>query len=245
MAQTFRHRPADTGRARAIFVRRRLGEELRIARMAAGLTQSQVAVVAGVTQSHVSAVERGTRNVSLKAACLLAASAGHELAVRLFPTDAVSLRDSGQAAMAGAIVDAAHPTWHAYLEMPVSKTDRRAADLVLVGQREVLHLEIERRLVDFQAQLRAATLKRESLATRFAQPVHLILVLPDRKSSRYAVRELERIVSRTMPVASARIRRAIASGATAGGDGILFWPTAAGPAVKPAPAVTLSELTMP
>ena len=217
MVQTFRRRPADTGRARAIFVRRRLGEELRIARVAAGLTQS-----------HVSAVERGTSNVSLNAACLLAASAGHELAVRLFPTDGVSLRDSGQATMAAAIVDAAHPTWHTYVEMPVSRTDRRAADLVLVGQSEVLHLEIERHLVDFQAQLRAAKLKRESLVARFAQPVHLILVLPDRKSTRNAVRELDRILSRTMPVTSARIRRAIESGASAGGDGILFWPTSAG-----------------
>jgi len=191
------------------------------------MTQSQLARMAGVTQSFVSAVERGARSPSLDAACVLAAAVGQELGLRLYPADGVSLRDSGQASMASTIVGAAHPTWHPYVEFPVGTTDRRAADLVLVGRDEVLHVEIERRIVDFQAQIRNATLKRDALSARFTQPVRLIVALPDRRSSREAIGELATLLSRTMPVRSSRIRRGITHGEPVSGDGILFWPVTA------------------
>ena len=110
------------------------------------------------------------------------------------------------------------------MEVPVSAKDRRAADLVLIGPKEVMHLEIERHLVDFQAQLRAATLKRDALAVRFAQPVRLVLVIPDRKSSRQTVRQLAPLLDRTMPARSRHIRHSIKTGESIGADGILFWP---------------------
>ena len=71
------------------------------------------------------------------------------------------LRDSGQLALAQTIAAAAHPSWRARLEVPVAPGDPRAADLVLTGPTEIIHIEIERALVDFQAQLRSAQLKRE------------------------------------------------------------------------------------
>jgi hypothetical protein len=126
--------------------------------------------------------------------------------------------------MAEALVAVADPSWHAQLEVPVSSTDRRAADLVLEGPLEVLHIEIERRLVDFQAQLRSATLKRDALAARTTRPVRLILVIPDRRSSRQLVADLASLLARTMPIASRRIRRCLVTGDSVGGDGILFWP---------------------
>jgi transcriptional regulator with XRE-family HTH domain len=198
---------------------------LRLARATAGLSQAQLARRAGVTQPLVSWVERGERGVSIEVACRLALAAGCDLGVKVFPGDGVSLRDSGQLQIAHAIVATASSTWHVRMERPVSDSDRRAADLVLEGRHEVLHIEIERTLIDFQAQLRAATLKREALSDRYTQPVRLILAVPDRRSTRASIRQLGTLLERAFPLRSRAIRRVIASGEQLGGDGILFWPT--------------------
>jgi transcriptional regulator with XRE-family HTH domain len=222
----------DRARSRTRYLRHRFGQELRIARVAAGLSQSQLARRAGVSQSLVSAVERGARGASLDVASRLATGCGCELGVRLWPGEGVSLRDSGQLAMAEALLAVASPLWKARMEQPISPSDRRAADLVLEGATEILHMEIERRLVDLQAQLRSATLKRDVLSERYAQPVRLVLVLPERRSARDAVDRLGAVVARTLPLASARIRRSLVSGAPLNGDGILFWPV---PRQRPLP----------
>ena len=222
MAATFRRRALDTGRERALYLRRRFGAELRQARVVAGLTQSWMARRAGVSQSFASSVERGTRGATLEVACRLAAAVGAELAMRLYPADGVSLRDSGQLVMAQTIVAASHPSWHARMEVPISTGDRRAADLVLEGPDEVLHLEIERSLADLQAQVRSASLKRDQLATGYDRPVRLILAVPDRAAARLAIRQLGPLLMRTFRIGSRQIAWAIAHGGAVDGDGVLF-----------------------
>ncbi len=117
-----------------------------------------------MSQAQVSRAEHGTGGMSLEQRCRLAAAVGHEIGWKLYPVATVSLRDSGQLALAHAIIAGAHATWHRQLELPVASGDRRAADLVLSGPEELIHIEIERTLVDFQAQLRSAQLKRHALA---------------------------------------------------------------------------------
>jgi transcriptional regulator with XRE-family HTH domain len=223
MGVSLRNRPADTGKSRARFLRHRLAEELRLARVTAGLTQSQLARRAGISQALVSLAERGGRGVSLEVASQMAASAGCELGLRVYAGDGVRLRDSGQLAIAESILGAAHPSWHPRLEQPISRTDRRAADVVLEGAEEVIHLEIERRLVDFQAQLRAAMLKRDALTASRTVPVRLIIVLPDRRSNREALRRVSSPLERAMPLISARFRRSIVTGEPLGSDGLVLW----------------------
>ena len=147
--------------------------------MTAGLSQARLATLAGASQAEVSKAERGLQDVSLEARCRLAAACGHELGWRLYPVATVRLRDSGQMALAQAITAAAHPGWQARLEVPIAAGDARAADLVLTSGRGVLHIEIERALVDFQAQLRSAQLKREALAAHDARPIRLVIAVPD------------------------------------------------------------------
>jgi len=221
MSSTFRRRSVDIGRERARYLRRRFGEELRTARIVAGLTQASVAARAGVSQSFASSVERG-RGVSLEVACRLVAAVGCELGLRLHPSDGIPLRDSGQLAMAKTVVGAANARWHARLEVPVSAGDRRAADIILEGADEVLHVEIERSLTDLQAQVRSATLKRELLAARYDRPVRLIIAVPDRATTRQVVRQLEPVLAGTFTIGSGRIASAITGGGLVGGDGILF-----------------------
>jgi transcriptional regulator with XRE-family HTH domain len=198
------------------------GREIRIARMTVGLTQAQVGRRAGVSQIQVSRAERGRVDISLEARCRLVAACGHELGWRLYPVATVRLRDSGQLAIAQTIVAAAHSTWKARLEVPVASGDPRTADLVLTGPAEIIHIEIERALVDFQAQLRSAQLKRELLAARDPRPIRLVIAVPDSASSRARLAPFLQLVMQTMPVPSRTIWRAMRRGEPLTADGILF-----------------------
>jgi transcriptional regulator with XRE-family HTH domain len=212
------------GHRRAATVLRRFGSELRLARAAAGLTQQRLGELAGVSQSFVSLVERGRRRPDWSTACALAAGVGHELSVRLFPVRSVSLRDSGQYAAVQQIVQLAHPLWRASMEVPVAPGDARAADLLLISSDEVLHIEVERALVDLQAQLRAAQRKRSVLADGYDRPVRLVIGLPDTRRARSIVRSLQPAIQAALPQTSAQARRAIRSGMPLGADGLLFIP---------------------
>jgi transcriptional regulator with XRE-family HTH domain len=219
-------RAARVGRRRADRLADLFGGELRIARDNAGLTQRQVAEIAGLSQPFVSLVERGQRQPEWRTACSLAAAVAHDLSIRLFPTSPISLRDSGQLKLASRILEEAHESWHGHLEYPVSLsgTDRRAADMVLEGPQQILHIEIERRLVDLQAQLRAAQLKRGALATRLDRPVRLIITVPDTRAARHTVASAATAFRTALPGRSAAVWRSIRTGAELGSDGLLFVP---------------------
>jgi transcriptional regulator with XRE-family HTH domain len=190
--------------------------------MAAGLTQAQVAKRADVSQQVVSEAERGHIDISLDTRCRLTAACGHELGLKLYPVATVSLRDSGQLAIAQGIATAAHPRWAAELEHPVAPGDLRAADLLLELPNELLHIEVERALVDAQAQLRAAQIKRSALAEHDARPIRLVIAVPSTRVSRERLAPHSDLVRQTMPVTSRDIWRAIRRGKPVGGDGILF-----------------------
>ena len=219
---SLRVQPAHAGRQRAQLLRAQIGRELRIARLAVGLTQRAVGKRAGLSQSAISQIERATRGFAIGAYSRAVAAVGHELSVRVFPKSSVSLRDRGQLELAQRIVAAVSPSWECRLEVPVSPDGLRAADLLCSGANELCMVEIFRSMADLQAQLRPAQLKRETLASRHSRPVRLIIAVPDTASSRRALRELARLLERTMPVRSAEIWAALRAGRVIGGDGIAF-----------------------
>ena len=190
--------------------------------MAAGLTQARLARLAGVSQQLASWAEVGNLSLSLEARCRLAAACGHELGWRLYPVATVRLRDSGQMALAQAITGAAHPGWQARLEVPIATGDARAADLLLRSPREVIHVEIERALVDFQAQLRSAQLKRDALAEREQRKIRLVIAVPDTRTTRARLGPFARLLEATLPAQSREIWQAIRTGEPLENDGILF-----------------------
>jgi len=220
--RNFRARTADTGRGRARYLATAFGRELRIARVTAGLSQARLASLAGTSQTEVSKAERGLLDVSLEARCRLAAACGHELGWRLYPVATVRLRDSGQMALAQAIVGATHSSLRPRLEVPVAPGDPRAADLVLTGEAEIIHIEIERALVDFQAQLRSAHAKRDVIAAQDDRPIRLVIAVPARTKTRERLAPFSELIGQTMPASSRAIWRAIEDGESVGGDGILF-----------------------
>jgi transcriptional regulator with XRE-family HTH domain len=190
--------------------------------MSAGLTQRQLARRSGVSQQAVSEAERGDTGVSLISRCRLTAAVGHELGIRLHPIDGVSLRDSGQLGLAEAIVSVLHGSWSARLEAPVAAGDRRAADLLLTRTDEVVAIEIERTLVDLQAQLRAAQLKRSALSQGSHVPVRLVLALPDGARVRATLAPFSNVLAHALPIRSGEIAAALRQGRPVGGDGVLF-----------------------
>lgn len=220
--RTFRGRKAADAAGRAAGLARRFGTDLRIARMANGLTQRQVGERAGVTQQLVSLAERGDPGIKLDVRCRLAAAAGHELGWKLYPAAGVSLRDSGQLHVAQAILAALSKQLAARLEVPVAVGDLRAADLLITAPTELIHVEVERSLFDLQAQLRAAQLKREALARDSAHPVRLVIAVPDSARVRSVVAGIPEIMRAAFPIPSRQIAGALRSGTPLGGDGLLF-----------------------
>jgi transcriptional regulator with XRE-family HTH domain len=220
--QQLRNRPAVIGRSRSRYLATAFARELRLARMTAGLSQRQLAGLAGLSQQEASKAERGASDVSLEARCRLAAACGHELGWRLYPVATVRLRDSGQMALAQAIVASAHPSWKPRLEVPVAPGDARAADVVLTGTTQIVHIEIERALVDFQAQLRSAQLKREILSASEERPIRLVIAVPGTNTSRTRLSPFTDLIRQALPATSHRIWRAIRRAEPLTNDGILF-----------------------
>ena len=201
----------------------RFSRDLIAARAVAGLSQTQVARRAGVSQALVSQAERGRTLPSLRVMHRLASATGHDLSLRLFPTDGVRLRDSGQLHIAETIRDAAHASWRVRLEVPVgTPPDRRAADMTLESSRENVVLEVERALLDLQAQLRSAQLKRASLAERTGRTIRLVIALPDTRRNRAAVALHQSLLETALPVASRRVWACLRVGLPIGGDGLLW-----------------------
>jgi transcriptional regulator with XRE-family HTH domain len=187
-----------------------------------GLTQARLAQLAGVSQSLVTKAEAGEVGISLDLRAKLAAACGHELSVRLFPVRAVRLRDAGQLAIATVIAATAHQGFRVRMEVPTGPGPYQAADLILEGPEEVLHIEIERSLVDFQAQLRAASLKRDALAKTYGVPVRLVIAVPHTATSRLRLDPHRALIARSLPIASREVWAAIREGRPLGADGILM-----------------------
>ncbi|MEX1072884.1 MAG: hypothetical protein WED86_04220 [Chloroflexota bacterium] len=143
--------------------------------------------------------------------------------MRLYPADGIRLRDSGQLGVAELIRAAAHRSWQVRLEVPVAPPpDRRAADMVLGGVGELILVEIERGLRDFQAQFRAAQLKRVALAERFGRQVRLVIAVPDTAAARRALAPHAEIVGSGLPVTSRAAWAAVRSGGPLAGDALLW-----------------------
>jgi hypothetical protein len=93
--------------------------------------------------------------------------------------------------------------------------------MVLDRADEVVVIEIERGIVDFQAQWRTAELKRSSLASRENRPVRLVFAVPDTEAMRRRLNENAELTRRVLPIGSRAIWRALRRGMRVDGDGLL------------------------
>jgi hypothetical protein len=174
-----------------------------------------------VAQSTVRRIERGDPGVQLDTLVAVGSVLGLDVVVRAYPGGRLQLRDSGQLRIASSLGAIAHARWRPRFEVPAGEHGQ-AADVVLYGPDEVLHLEIERALVDFQAQLRAATTKRAYLAANDSRPVRLVIVVEDARRNRLVTAEHNSVIRAALPGTTWQVRTAIVRGEPLGRDG-LFW----------------------
>ncbi|HEY8921988.1 MAG TPA: hypothetical protein VIN32_05095, partial [Candidatus Limnocylindria bacterium] len=95
-------------------------------------------------------------------------------------------------------------------------------DMVLDGPAGMVGVEVERALLDLQAQLRAAQLKRTAMAERTGRTVRLVIGVLDTRRNRAAVLTHRSLLAAALPVPSKRIWACLRSGAPVLGDGLLW-----------------------
>ncbi|MEO7117751.1 MAG: helix-turn-helix transcriptional regulator, partial [Candidatus Limnocylindrales bacterium] len=171
---------ADT-RARDTLIR--LGKELRLARMGAGLSQADVAKAAAAARSSVGRIEQGiVRGVPLHALMRLFAAVGLAVVVKTYP-DGDPVRDAPQLGLIArfrALLPSSMP-WRTEVPLPIPG-DQRAWDGMSVVGDEELGVEAETHIADSQAVIRRVQLKQ-----RDGRVARVVLVVADTKHNRAAV----------------------------------------------------------
>lgn len=210
-------RMIDEAIRRADAQRRKLGEELRDARLAAGLSQSAVARVLHCAASTVSRIERGrVRGVALESLMCHAATVGLVLRSDLLPLGA-PLRDAGQLRVLNRLEPHVRAPFRWALELPVAPNDLRAFDAAALKPGCRIGLDVWSRVRDVQAQARASLRKQLDAGVD-----RLILVFADTAANRRAVREAGAALRRAFPLSSRQILAALRAGEDPGANGIVF-----------------------
>jgi transcriptional regulator with XRE-family HTH domain len=199
----------------------RLGVRVKQARSEMALPRSRIAALAHVAASTVQRVEAGDPSVQLDTLCSVAGAVGLDLVIQAYPGRPPSLRDSGQLALAEMLAAIAHVRLRPALEVRAGEHGE-SADQVFFGTDEIIHVEIERMLLDFQAQLRAALRKREFLKARHARPIRLVLAVEDTSRNRRTVGNHQAFIRTALPAGSREILQALRTGEPLGRDGVLW-----------------------
>jgi len=166
-------------------------------------------------------VEAGAIGISVVTLASVLAAVGLDLVLQAYPAAAYQLRDARHAEIAELLMSLLSPRLRSNAEVSAGEHGE-SADLVLVGADEVMHLEIERRLIDLQAQLRSALRKREFLASRYRRPMRLVLVIEDTVQNRQRLAAHASFIRSQLPGDSREVLRSIRSGEPLGRDGLLW-----------------------
>jgi len=198
----------------ATWLLQRLGRELRLARLAAGLTQAAVAARIGRSKAQISRIERAAApHLTVLTVSRHAAAVGLRMWFRLYPGGR-RLLDAPQLALLARLRDRLRGIWDWKLEVPVAiEGDLRAADALLTRGSITIAIEAITRLSDVQAQVRAAQLKRRDIgATR------LLLLLAGSTANRAAMREAMPLIRESFRTGTRQLLRELAMGRDPGRD---------------------------
>jgi transcriptional regulator with XRE-family HTH domain len=194
-----------------------IGQELRDARLAAGLSQMHVARVAGLPQSRVSRTERAEsptpRLEELAAHC---AALGQRLSLRSYP-EGSPVRDRAQLALLERFRAAIHAGFVWRSEVPIGGPgDQRAWDAVL-GDPGSIAVDAETRLRDMQALQRRLELKwRDSGVER------AVLLVAATHHNRAILREFRSSIASTFPLDSRETLAALRAGRIPEQNGVVI-----------------------
>lgn len=213
-----RERVGDRGARRGERIVRELGEELRRARAASGLSQDAVAHSIGITHTSIARMESGELvRVPLVQLTRALAVVGLELTARAYPTGS-PLRDKAHAALLEKLRIRLHPSLRWRTEVPFPNAgDLRAWDAVITGPAIRAGVEAETRPRDGQELERRLALKRRDGGVQ-----RLILLLADTRSNRALVRERSASLAAAFPVGMRDAFAALSAGRLPDGDALLL-----------------------
>jgi transcriptional regulator with XRE-family HTH domain len=210
---TTRESPAQRGSRLARRLLIRVGEELRIARVSAGLSSRTVGASVGISHTQVLRIERAMApHIDLGILARHAAVLGCDLSIAIHPA-ATPIRDAAHVAL----LDRLHArlartlVWTTEVPMPIAG-DRRSADATIRGAGVDAFVEAETRLDDLQAVIRRVNAKQRDLG----QP-RAILLLSDTRHHRAVLRAASSLMER-FPVDTRHALAALERGRDPGGD---------------------------
>ena len=157
----------------------------------------------------------------LNTLCRVSGAVGLDLSARAYPGRGPRLRDTGQLEVAEGLRALAHASWRVGLEVSAGEHGQ-AADEVFFGPTEIIQVEVERLILDWQGQYRPALRKREVLAARHDRPVRLVIAVEDTKRNRRMLAEHASLIKELFPAGSREVMRAIRTGEPLGRDGLLW-----------------------
>lgn len=195
-----------------------LGVDLREARLARGLTQTDVAHAINVSDAQVSRIERGRLDrLAITDLARHGAAVGLKLHARFYP-NAGGLRDAAQLDLIRRFHTRIGDAWRWQLEAPLPiPGDQRAFDVLLTRDGTTIAVEAITRLRDAQAQLRAATGKqRDGEATR------LVMLIKASHANRAALATAGDVLATTFPHATRTTLAALTAGEDPGANGIVL-----------------------
>lgn len=213
-------RPADRGRRKARDLLRRLGQDHRQARVAAGLSLRAVAATSQTSQSRLWRFEHGLiEHISVADVGAWCAVVGLDVAFRGYPSGD-PLRDRAQRDVLERLRVRLHADliWRTEVPLPIVG-DLRAWDGAIMGQRPkpwAARVEAETNISDGQALERRLGLKLRD------DPVgHLILLVADTRNNRAALKILTPGLQSLFTLPPRRMLAALREGLDPGGNGII------------------------
>ena len=213
-----KERAVDRGSRLARLLLAQLGREIREARLAAGLTQAQVALACGLAASYISRIERGAApGVSLHHLARILSVVGLDLTARAYPAGN-PLRDAAHVALLGRLRARIAPSLTWRTEVPLPKPgDLRAWDAMIEGPRFRMGVEAEMRPRDWQALDRRLSLKQ-----RDGGVGRVLLLLADTRANRALMREFGDALRVNYPVDGRVALAALAAGRDPGGGAVIL-----------------------
>jgi transcriptional regulator with XRE-family HTH domain len=207
----------DEAKRRSDALNRRLGDELRRARLHAGLSQAAVGHAIGCSGSTISRRESASiRSVSVDDVMRHGAVVGLVLRADLLPLGS-PLRDAGQLRVLNRLQPNVAPPFQWSVEWPVRSDDLRAFDAVAIAPGCRIAFEVWSRARDVQAQARSSMRKQVD-----GRMDRLVLVFGSTWTNRRAVGDAGDALLRSFPITSRRVLDALRSGRDPGGNGIVF-----------------------
>jgi len=194
-----------------------VGEELREARLQAGLTQVELGAAVGLSKSEISRIELGrARYVPYERLVLIAAALGLDLPLRAFPSGE-PVRDVAQLGLLASFrrLLAATLPWRTEVPLRVPG-DRRAWDAVIDGPGWRVAVEAETRLRDVQALARRIGLKQRDDRTDV-----VILLVADTRNNRHVLRLATPDLAAAFPTSGRAALQALSEGRQSAGSAIV------------------------